>query len=232
LAEANLGLRRLKIAEEFLSLANWNILKHPQAGSSMMSNLQRNFGRLYAAQQRYNEALQAFATDIYHSSLEFGPENIRSAPSYFHMGRVFQSHQKSDRASSFYMKVVEIYMSFLENWLSTEQPSGAEFEVTAVEVEEAIEIVKHITEYREKRGEEEQTERAHVDTAEGRYTLGLLLVFTGDLIGGKDCLSTALEVFLSTMGIDHTTTRKCQNQLERLEEKIAREAMTQGVNSP
>ena len=55
LAEANLGLRRLQIAEEFLSLANWNLLKKPEAGSSMMSNLQRNFGRLYAAQQRYNE---------------------------------------------------------------------------------------------------------------------------------------------------------------------------------
>jgi len=226
LAEANLGLRRLKIAEEFLSLANWNILKHPQAGSSMMSNLQRNFGRLYAAQQRYNEALQSFATDIYHSSLEFGPENIRSAPSYFHMGRVFQSHQKSDRASSFYMKVVEIYMTFLENWLNSDgQPSGGEFEITAVEVEEAIEIIKHISEYRDKRGEEDQTERAQLDTAEGRYTLGLLLVFTGDLAGGKDCLAQALEVFLSQMGIDHTATRKCQNQLERLEEKIAREAI-------
>lgn len=226
LAEANLGLRRLKIAEEFLSLANWNILKHPQAGTSMMSNLQRNFGRLYAAQQRYNEALQAFATDIYHSSLEFGPENIRSAPSYFHMGRVFQSHQKSDRAASFYMKVVEIYMTFLENWLNSDgAPSGGEFEITAVEVEEAIEIIKHIGEYREKKGEEDQTERAHMETAEGRYTLGLLLVFTGDLAGGKDCLAQALEVFLSTMGIDHTTTRKCQNQLERLDEKIAREAI-------
>ena len=29
-----------------------------QASNSMMSNLQRNFGRLYAAQQRYNEALR------------------------------------------------------------------------------------------------------------------------------------------------------------------------------
>ena len=28
LAEANLGLRKLKIAEEFLSLANWVLLKH------------------------------------------------------------------------------------------------------------------------------------------------------------------------------------------------------------
>jgi len=38
--------------------------------------------------------------DIYFSSLEFGPENIRSAPSYFHMGRVFQSavpQEKSGR---------------------------------------------------------------------------------------------------------------------------------------
>lgn len=30
----------------------------------MMSSLQRNFGRLYAAQQRYNEALRAFATAL------------------------------------------------------------------------------------------------------------------------------------------------------------------------
>jgi tetratricopeptide (TPR) repeat protein len=228
LAEANLGLRRLKIAEEFLSLANWNILKHPQAGSSMMSNLQRNFGRLYAAQQRYNEALQAFATDIYHSSLEFGPEKIRSAPSYFHMGRVFQSHQKSDRASSFYAKVVEVYTTFLENWLNSDgQPGlGDSFDITAVEVEEAIEIVKHISDYREKRTEDEKTERARIETAESRYTLGLLLVFTGDLSGGKDCISQALEVFLATMGVEHAMTKKCQVQRERVEEKIAREALT------
>jgi len=234
LAEANLGLRRLKVAEEFLSLANWNILKHPEAGSSMMSNLQRNFGRLYAAQQRYNEALQAFATDIYHSSLEFGPENIRSAPSYFHMGRVFQSHQKSDRAASFYVKVIEIYASFLEGWLgadgSTQQESH---EITAVEVEEAIEIIKHIGDHRDKRGEEDQTDRARMDSAESRYTLGLLLVYTGDFVAGRDCLSQALEVFLSTVGIDHSWTRRCQHHLERLDERgegdqLATELVSQG----
>lgn len=225
LAEANLGLRRLKIAEEFLSLANWNILKHPQAGSSMMSNLQRNFGRLYAAQQRYNEALQAFATDIYHSSLEFGPENIRSAPSYFHMGRVFQSHQKSDRATSFYAKVVEIYTVYLESWLNVEAGQAVadqSFDITPVEVEEAIEIIKHISEYREKRGDEDQNERVRMETAEGRYTLGLLLMYISDLQAGKECLSQALEVFLSIVGIDHPKTRKCQLQMERLEERIAR----------
>merc|ERR1719310_2571964 len=129
LAEANLGLRKLKIAEEFLSLANWVLLKHKgdeAGGSSLMSNLQRNFGRLYAAQQRYNEALQAFATDVYYSSLEFGPENIRSAPSYFHMGRVFQSHQKSDRAAAFYAKVVDIYSAFLEDWAGSTEAGATE----------------------------------------------------------------------------------------------------------
>lgn len=221
LAEANLGLRRLKIAEEFLSLANWNILKYPQAGSSMMSNLQRNFGRLYAAQQRYNEALQAFATDIYHSSLEFGPENIRSAPSYFHMGRVFQSHQKSDRAASFYGKVVDIYTYFLEAWsgitTSADQPS----DITSVEVEEAIAIVKHISEYREKRSDEDQADRSRTETAEAKYTLGMLHVYTDDTVVARDCLVAALEVFLATVGVDHVKTRNCQTHLDSLDKRAA-----------
>eukprot|EP00930_Biecheleria_cincta_P068606 TRINITY_DN561_c0_g2_i2.p1 TRINITY_DN561_c0_g2~~TRINITY_DN561_c0_g2_i2.p1 ORF type:complete len:293 (+),score=67.06 TRINITY_DN561_c0_g2_i2:223-1101(+) len=220
LAEANLGLRRLKIAEEFLSLANWNILKHPQAGSSMMSNLQRNFGRLYAAQQRYNEALQAFATDIYHSSLEFGPENIRSAPSYFHMGRVFQSHQKSDRAASFYGKVVDVYSKFLESWMA-ESTGEQSAEITSVEIEEAIEIVKHITEYHEKRSDAEQSDHSRMDVAEGRYTLGLMLAYTGDLVGGKEYLQACQETFLSTVGTEHAKTKACQKHLETLEKRSA-----------
>lgn len=214
LAEANLGLRRLKIAEEFLSLANWNILKHPEAGSSMMSNLQRNFGRLYAAQQRYNEALQAFATDIYHSSLEFGPENIRSAPSFFHMGRVFQSHQKSDRASSFYAKVVNVYQKFLRVWM---QPGSSDqtSEITAVEVEEAIEIVKHITDYREKRSEDDSSDATRLEIAEGRWALGLLQAYTGDIASGSENVNAALEVYVGMTGVSEKS-KLCRIHLEEL----------------
>lgn len=226
LAEANLGLHRLKIAEEFLSLANWNILKHPEAGSSKMSNLQRNFGCLYAAQQRYNEALQAFATDIYYSSLEFGPEHLKSAPSYFHMGRVFQSYQKTDRAASFYAKVVSIYTSFLEKWLSNAHTEQS-YEISAMDLEEAVEIIKHITDYREKRGEEDQSERTRLEIAEGRYALGLLQLYTGETQASSDSLSDALEVFLSTVGVDHIQTRKCQQHLETVEKRGAREQALQ-----
>jgi tetratricopeptide (TPR) repeat protein len=225
LAEANLGLRRLKIAEEFLSLANWNLLKQPQSSSRMMSNLQRNFGRLYAAQQRYQEALQAFATDIYHSSLEFGPEDMRSAPSYFHMGRVFQSTQNADRAASFYTKVVDVYTNFLES--AMRDTEGVASEVTAVEVEEAVEIVKHVTEYREKRCEEDPIDATRVELAEGRYALGLLLVYIGDSVAGGSCLHAAMEVFQTTLGMDHDKSQACVKQIEMLERRGAAQAAMQ-----
>merc|ERR1711920_185683 len=115
-----------------------------------------------------------------------------------------------------YGKVVAVYTTFLENFFGESSPGEQASDITAVEVEEAIEIVKHITEYREKRSDEDQTDRARVETAEGRYTLGLLLVYTNELIAGRDCLNSALEVFLSTIGVDHDKTRACQRQLEQL----------------
>jgi len=42
LAEANLGLRRLKVAEEFLSLANWNLLKQQQEEENRAKALAEN----------------------------------------------------------------------------------------------------------------------------------------------------------------------------------------------
>ncbi len=64
---------------------------------------------------RYSESIQAFAIDIYYSSLQHGPEHIRTAPSYFHMGRVFQSYpKKKDRTEAFYKKVIENSVLYLE----------------------------------------------------------------------------------------------------------------------
>lgn len=226
LAEANLGLRRLKIAEEFLSLANWNLLKHDEEGKHLMSNLQRNFGRLYGAQQRYNEALQAFATDIYYSSLEFGPEHMRSAPSYFHMGRVFQSHQKSERTQAFYERVLHIYSNALEEWFEDGDLSGQQMYINAVEVEEAIEILKHITEYRQKR-EDSSSPDAKVPIAQGQYTLGVLFLYNNDYQVARELLTTAEEVFSSSLGVEHPTTIKAARFLDRLNEaeKLLREGM-------
>merc|ERR1712194_339548 len=151
----------------------------------------------FAIEVHGSEALQAFATDIYHSSHE------------------------SDRVGSFYTKVVDIYAKFLEDWMNmnTFEPSS---EIGPVEVEEAIEIVRHISEYRETQsGEATSDDHARVETAEGRYTLGLLQVYTNDIAASRESLIAALEVFHAALGPNHDRTKACQTCLEQLERRGA-----------
>jgi tetratricopeptide (TPR) repeat protein len=69
LAEANLGILKYRQAEEYLTLANWAVLKTPSCSNALRSQLRRNFGRLYASQGKYEEALRQLADDVYYSSL-------------------------------------------------------------------------------------------------------------------------------------------------------------------
>merc|ERR1711865_1131585 len=52
-----MGLDRHKQAEEYLSLANWAVVKTPDVGLDVRSQLHRNFGKLYASQGRHKEEL-------------------------------------------------------------------------------------------------------------------------------------------------------------------------------
>ncbi|KAF4671608.1 zinc finger, MYND-type containing 12 [Perkinsus chesapeaki] len=119
LAECNLGLGRLQATEEFLGLGKWILLKSSKDAGvghlALVSAMQRNFGRLYVAQGKYVEALRAFAEDCHQTSGRFGPSDPRTAPCYFHMGRVFQAMGEELKAKSFYGRVILIYSQWLEN---------------------------------------------------------------------------------------------------------------------
>ena len=65
MAEANVGLARYQQAEQFLSMANWSILKNPDASNALRSKLHRNFGKVYAARGKLDEALDELAKDIH-----------------------------------------------------------------------------------------------------------------------------------------------------------------------
>ncbi|CAD7939267.1 unnamed protein product [Amoebophrya sp. A25] len=217
LAEANLGLRRLKVAEEFLSLANWNLLKDGTGDSKLMSHLQRNFGRLYAAQQRYSESIQAFAIDIYYSSLEHGPDSIRTAPSYFHMGRVFQSYpKKHHHTEPFYSKVVQNCTSHLETAVVDGGSSAAAGEVTMVEAEEVLEIVKHVEDYRAKKAAE-LSEPSATDGGlilEAQYCLGLLCLFMKDFASAKSYIDSVAASTLPLPCVQKARTLATRPDLE------------------
>ena len=99
------GLGRLSQAEEYLSQAQWTILKTPDCSNSIKSKFYRILGLLYAAKGEYAESLQALAEDVYHASGEFGTEDIRTSGGYFHMANVFMQQEKQDVAFSLYEQV-------------------------------------------------------------------------------------------------------------------------------
>lgn len=58
LAEANLGLGRYHHVEEFLAMAKWGVVKTPDCSNTIRSKLHRNFGKLYASQGKFADALK------------------------------------------------------------------------------------------------------------------------------------------------------------------------------
>ena len=128
LAESNLGMRNLKIVENYLGLAN-------QVISSAES-------RNHAAQEKYAESMQSFATDVWFSSLYQSPDNIRPAVSYFHLGGVQEVLGNHTRAEALFKKAIEIY----KNQIFIKKEN-----IASVDMEKIQEILKHICIFRDKR---------------------------------------------------------------------------------
>lgn len=113
LGEACIGLGRLSQAEEYLSQAKWTVVKTPQCKNEIKSQLHRNLGMLHATKGDYKEALHNLAEDIYHASLCFGTDDIRTSGGYFHMANVFYSQNKLEVAFSLYSQITDIWYDHL-----------------------------------------------------------------------------------------------------------------------
>nr|XP_045005758.1 zinc finger MYND domain-containing protein 12 isoform X4 [Jaculus jaculus] len=64
LAEASLGLGRIVQAEEYLSQAQWTVLKSTDCSNATYSLLHRNLGLLYMAKENFEEARYHLANDV------------------------------------------------------------------------------------------------------------------------------------------------------------------------
>ncbi|XP_048206998.1 zinc finger MYND domain-containing protein 12 isoform X6 [Perognathus longimembris pacificus] len=64
LAEASLGMGRIVQAEEYLSQAQWTVLKSTNCSNATHSLLHRNLGLLYIAKKNYDEARFHLANDV------------------------------------------------------------------------------------------------------------------------------------------------------------------------
>ena len=113
-AQAHLGLKRPKPCEEFLGLASWLALKEPEAATHVMrSQLARLTGQLHALQGKREEALKAFADDVYHCSLEYGAEDVRTSLGYYNLAKVFHVLGSAEESMACSGLVVRIWLSAL-----------------------------------------------------------------------------------------------------------------------
>ena len=218
LAEATLGLGRYQQAEEFLSMANWSVLKNPKCGNAIRSQLHRNFGKLYAHQNKHDEALEQLANDVYFASLEVGPEHVDTAGGYYHMANVFYAQNRIENALAFYDKVVDIWYKFLASVRNSGAGGGPDPStlVGEAQLEEAVEMLRRILSTREKfLGD------IHIATGEARYTLGLLQLFRGDSALALEFITKAATIYHEHLGPDHPSTRDVQEMLAHLNDQMA-----------
>ncbi|KAH8076542.1 hypothetical protein JL721_550 [Aureococcus anophagefferens] len=208
LAEANLGLGRFQQAEEFLSLANWSILKNPDCSNNLRSQLHRNFGKLYSAQGKLDQALVELSHDIYCSSLEAGPEHIDTSAGYYHTASVFYAQHRIENALAFYDKVVDIWYKFLVSARSNADLAGS---LGESQQQEAMDMLDHVLSTRVK-----LLGDGHIATGEAKYTLGLLNLFAGKVDPAREHVQAACATYMKHLGPDHPSTKDIQEVLARI----------------
>lgn len=211
IAEANLGLARYRQAEEQLTLANWALLKAPHGSNALRSQLRRNFGRLYASQSKFAEALRQLADDVYYSSLMVGPEHIDTSGGYFQLGNVFYSMNKIENALAMYDKVVDIWYKCVTQLLSVESPASLP-PLGDAKGAEGIEVLSHIRKRRE-----ECVGTSNIATGESNYILGLLYQYLGQLHKAAEHMRIALAIYENQLGSDHQSTKDVTLSLMTIE---------------
>lgn len=195
LGEASIGLGRLAQAEEYLSQAQWTVLKTPSCSDAIRSKLYRNLGLLYAAKGEYEEALRQLADDIYHASEQYGTEDIHTSGGYFHMANVFFRQNRMEIANSLYSQVTHIWfehlLNLVEKRISAPPPSngvallaesgGQDDGLDEAQEAEAIQVLNAIYDMREQQKDIEAVEVANI-----AYSLAMLHYILDDVNKAKE----------------------------------------------
>ncbi|XP_064394306.1 zinc finger MYND domain-containing protein 12-like [Halichondria panicea] len=147
LGAAAIGLGRLKEADQYLSQAQWSVLKAGDCEPWLKSRLHRNLGKLAAAKNSLSEARRHFAEDIYQSSVAYNLDAIQTSGGYYHMGQVFLKEKKTDIAISLHNQVLDAWKAHLSS-LVHEKP-GSKGQLDVAERAEAFSMLHSIREWRE-----------------------------------------------------------------------------------
>ncbi|KAK3743403.1 hypothetical protein QZH41_011526 [Actinostola sp. cb2023] len=234
LGEASIGLDKLSQAEEYLAQAEWTALKTPGCEDDIKSRLFRNLGLLNAAKENYAAALNYFSDDIYHSSRQYGTDDIHTSGGYFHMANVFNRQNKLDIAFSLYNQVTDIWYEHLSRLVGQRtktpaKPSGigpafksgipTDFEVLGEAQEaEAIQVIRAMLELREQQSVQSPSVMFKI-----YFTVAMLQFVLGDLIKARDYGTKARTSCENIVSGDEASIKKIVEFLGSVERSIADE---------
>ena len=178
-------------------MANWTVVRAGgRVSHGLRSAMHRNFGKLFAAQGRLEEALAELARDVYHCALQVGPDHIDTTNGYFHMGSIFAAQGKGDAALAFYDKVVDCWYKFL-----LAAVGGGDPPPSPAQVAEADAMLQGVAAARTQR-----LGPHHVAVGEAAYTRALLLAWAGQGADAADLARTAHAVYVECLGADHPSS--------------------------
>eukprot|EP01006_Ploeotia_vitrea_P057170 TRINITY_DN68156_c5_g1_i6.p1 TRINITY_DN68156_c5_g1~~TRINITY_DN68156_c5_g1_i6.p1 ORF type:complete len:484 (-),score=84.70 TRINITY_DN68156_c5_g1_i6:121-1572(-) len=245
LARTNQYLDKFKQAEEFLSLAQWTILRHPECDVALKAELHQTFGLLYASDGKLDIALKQLAQATYYLTLLNGPNHILTSFGYFDLGNVFAAKSNMDSAMAYYEKVKDIWFTHLEKVVvKATQKKRRQIDHGEDDDEEVVEHSNPAS-----FGEENlqdglkmirgivglQTERfglVHPSTGRAELILALYHRWIGDVTHAEESIERALEIHKRVYGAQHQHTVKVKQFMMDLGYEIPTNTATSLLTSP
>uniref|UniRef100_A0A671LUE7 Zinc finger, MYND-type containing 12 n=1 Tax=Sinocyclocheilus anshuiensis TaxID=1608454 RepID=A0A671LUE7_9TELE len=210
-AQANIGLGSLSQAHEYLSKAEWTVMKTPGCSHTVLHQLHRTLGCLHAATGKYTSALTHFANDVYYASEMFGLGSTVMSGGYFLMADVFLKQNKPGIAHSLYTEVANSWHAHLCKLIDGISRSGTQPECfDEAQCVETDQMLRCILEF------EEQCVKPRPDQSPCWLILWLLCNnYTKALDYGKKA-----EVLIQGLNEQNTLSESVHNLLQHAEKHL------------
>ncbi|EAY13403.1 MYND finger family protein [Trichomonas vaginalis G3] len=225
LTEANIAAKYFDKAEENLCQAKWILIQYPKADPSLKSQLSRNFGKLYTSKLQYDKALKHFASDVYFTALQKGPDHIETSVGFYFMGNVFIDKHDNKSAVAIFDKVLTIWTPFLQQCIAPVFNGGqitTPPDFTETNSKLASQIMKKI-----RSALIEILGPTQIAVAQAIFAHGLLKCVLGEWKDAFRLLAQASQMFEVTAGSEHTLTRESHRYLQLAQKKKKEETMAE-----
>ncbi|KAL9652170.1 hypothetical protein ABK040_013939 [Willaertia magna] len=122
-------MKKFKQAEEYLSIANWTVVKNRETCPlGLRAELHQHFGLLYVQQKKTKEAMENMAASVYYLALQNGTRDLITSFAYYNLGNAFVALQnKIEKGIAFMKKVIDIWHDHLLAHLKSEELDKEEY---------------------------------------------------------------------------------------------------------